>query len=214
MNLVLLGPPGAGKGTQAARLAAHFGLAHVATGDLFRQNLREGTPLGLEARRYMEQGLLVPDSVTVAMVEARIAQPDAESGFVLDGFPRNLAQAEALDRILDGRHRRLDRVLALVVDREAIIRRLTGRWVCPSCQATYHVEFNPPRTAGVCDRCGTALVQRADDSLETVTKRLAVYDEETAPLVSFYREREILTEVDGMGTVEDVTARLVGVLGG
>jgi adenylate kinase len=214
MNLVLLGPPGAGKGTQAARLAAYFGLLHVATGDLFRQNLREGTPLGLEARRYMDQGLLVPDSVTVAMVEARIDQPDAQAGFVLDGFPRNLAQAEALDRILADRRRRLDHVLALVVDREAIVRRLTGRWVCPACQATYHVEFNPPRVAGVCDRCGTPLVQRADDSLETVTKRLAVYDEETAPLVSFYREREILTEVDGMGSVEDVTARLVGVLGG
>lgn len=212
MRVVLLGPPGAGKGTQAARLAEALGVPHVSTGDLFRKNLREGTPLGLEAKRYMEAGQLVPDAVTEQMVAARLGAPDAAAGAVLDGFPRNLAQAAALDRLLAAKGWRLDRAVLLAVPRDLVIERLTGRRVCPVCQATYHIVFHPPRVAGRCDRDGAELVQRPDDRRETVEERLLVYDRETAPLEAWYRERGLLLTVDGSGEPDAVTARLVAAL--
>src|SRR5579875_1853645 len=199
MRLVLLGPPGAGKGTQADILAAHYGVPHVSTGDLFRDNLRQGTPLGLEAKRYMDAGVLLPDEVTRRMVGDRIDRPDAAPGFVLDGFPRNVAQGEALDHMLGERRLRLDRAVAVEVPENLLIRRLTGRSLCPACQATYHVEFHPPAKDGVCDRCGAALVQRPDDRAETVATRLQVYRSETAPLVDFYRRQGLLATVPGDG---------------
>jgi adenylate kinase len=213
VRLVLLGPPGAGKGTQADRLAVHFSVPHIATGDLFRANLAQNTPLGQEAKRYMEAGVLVPDSVTEAMVDQRLDEPDAAAGFVLDGFPRNVAQAAALERMLARRGLAVSQAVAIDVPEAVLLERLTGRRVCPQCQATYHVTFNPPRTPGICDRCGAALVQRRDDSEETVRTRLRVYHEETAPVAAFYEHRRLLASVSGLGSVEDVTARILEVFG-
>lgn len=212
MRLVFLGPPGAGKGTQAARIAEHFGIPHVSTGNLFRQNLNAGTALGLKARRYLDQGELVPDQVTEEMVAERLAEPDARSGFVLDGFPRNLAQARTLAHMLTEDRRELTQCIVLDVPDVVLVNRLTGRRVCPVCQATYQLEFSPPAVAGVCDRCGNALIQRSDDSVETVTRRLAVYQEETAPLVQFYQDAGLLSHVRGTGTVDEVTARILEAL--
>jgi adenylate kinase len=212
-RVILLGPPGAGKGTQAERLAAALSVPHVSTGDLFRYNIREGTALGREAQQYMDQGQLVPDAVTEAMVEDRLSRPDAARGAVMDGFPRNIAQAEAFRAILARQGTGVDRAVALTVPRDLLISRLTGRRLCPQCQATYHLEFNPPNTPGICDRCGASLVQRRDDARETVQRRLEVYDRETAPLIGFYREAGLLTEVDGTGTPDAVTARIREALG-
>jgi adenylate kinase len=212
MRLVLLGPPGAGKGTQADILAAHYGVPHVSTGDLFRYNLRQGTGLGLEAKGYMDAGILVPDDVTSRMVADRIDRSDAAPGFVLDGYPRNVTQGESLQRMLAEREQSLDRAVAVEVPEELLLRRLTGRRLCPSCQATYHVDFNPPAREGICDRCGAELVQRPDDRAETVATRLQVYRDETAPLVDYYRTRGLLASVSGDGSVEDVTRRIREVL--
>jgi adenylate kinase len=212
--LVLLGPPGVGKGTQAERLAAHYGVPHVSTGNLFREHLAQGTPLGLEARRYMEAGRLVPDAVTEGMVRARLEQPDAAAGAVFDGFPRTLPQAEALETLLRGGDRALTAVVALALARDQLVLRLTGRRTCSRCQAAYHVVFSPPRVPDVCDRCGGPLVQRPDDAEATVAERLRVYDRETAPLVTWYRDRGLLVEVAGDGAVETVTERIVAALGG
>lgn len=209
MRLVFLGPPGAGKGTQAVGIAQHFAIPHVSTGNLFRQNLKAGTPLGLQAQRYLDQGELVPDQVTEAMVADRLALPDAARGFVLDGFPRNLRQGQTLAHMLSEGGRVLTRAIVLDVPETVLVNRLTGRRVCPACQATYHLEFSPPAVAGVCDRCGSALIQRSDDTVETVARRLAVYQEETAPLVQFYEERGLLSRVRGTGTVDEVTARIL-----
>ncbi|MBX5467844.1 MAG: adenylate kinase [Firmicutes bacterium] len=209
MNLLLLGAPGAGKGTQAKRLAEVLGLLHLSTGDLFRAHLSQGTPLGQTARRYMERGELVPDDVTLAMVFERLADPEGRAGFVLDGFPRNLAQAEAFAQRLAQSGQRLDLACYLRVADAVLVERLTGRRTCPQCQATYHLRYAPPREDERCDRCQVPLVQRPDDRPETVARRLAVYHAETAPLIAYYRAQGILREVDGEAPPEVVTERLL-----
>ena len=208
MIIVLLGPPGGGKGTQAVNLAGALGLVHVSTGDLLRRSLHERTKLGLEAEGYMKSGALVPDSIVIGMVRERLGQPDAASGAVLDGFPRTVAQAEALDEVLaSGGFAEASAVL-LDVPRSALMRRLTGRRVCRAQGHPYHVEFMPPATEGVCDVDGSELYQRADDTPETVNHRLDVYERDTAPVIGFYRARGRLLEVDGDGPPADVGARL------
>lgn len=204
MRLVFLGPPGAGKGTQARALAQEWGVPHIATGDMLRDAAAAGTPLGRQARAFMERGALVPDDVIIGLIAERLAEPDAKRGFVLDGFPRTIPQAEALDRLLAEREQGLDRVIYFDVPEDELLRRLTGRRSCPACQATYHVTANPPRRPGVCDRCGTELVQRPDDREDTVRTRLKVYAEQTAPLLEHYRRRGVLATVAGVGAIEAV----------
>ena len=210
MRLVLVGPPGAGKGTQAHRLKERFGAGLIATGDLFRANLQEGTPLGLEARRFMDAGELVPDDLVVRMVgDALERTPD---GFILDGFPRNVAQAEALESELEARGRPLTGVVQLVVPDQVAIQRIAGRRVCERCQRPYNVALQPTRVEGVCDVCGGPLLQREDDREETVRRRLDVYHEQTEPIVGFYRDRGLLKQVDATGSEEAVTDRILASL--
>lgn len=208
MRLVFLGPPGAGKGTQAVRLAEAEGIAHVSTGDMFRQAVRDGTPLGLEVKRYLDQGGLVPDAVTVALVRERLERPDCRRGFLLDGFPRTVAQAEALDRMLAELGMPLDCVLELEVPEEELVRRLSGRRVCSGCGANYNIYSHPPAVEGRCDRCGGALVQRSDDSEATVRQRLQVYRAQTSPLTDYYRRQGKLVAVDGHRDPEAVAAAI------
>jgi adenylate kinase len=209
MRVMLLGPPGAGKGTQAARLAARWSVPQISTGDMLREAVAKGTPLGLEARRYMEAGELVPDAVIIGLVRERLAQPDGRKGFVLDGFPRTVAQAEALGRLLDAEGAPLDRVVLVQLSDEELTARLTGRRVCGSCGRNYHVVFSPPRAPGRCDHCGGALTQRADDEEATVRRRLAVYARDTRPLIDYYRGKGLLTTIAGAGTMDAVHAALV-----
>ncbi|HXH81586.1 MAG TPA: adenylate kinase [Candidatus Tectomicrobia bacterium] len=204
MRLVFLGPPGAGKGTQARALARDRGVPQVATGDILRQAVAAGTPLGREAQGYMDRGALVPDDVIVGLVAERLREPDAARGFILDGFPRTIAQAEALDRLLKDAGQALDGVVYFEVAEAELLRRLTGRRVCVQCQAAYHVVSAPPRRDGVCDRCGGAVVQREDDREATVRTRLEVYHRQTAPLLDHYRGRGLLTTVKGEGTIDAV----------
>jgi adenylate kinase len=202
--VVLLGPPGSGKGTQAKRLVEMLGTPHVSSGDLFRHHLSEGTELGQKAKAYMEQGELVPDDVTVNMVIERISRPDCEDGVILDGFPRTLTQAEALDKALERQGQRITIAPLIQVSDEEVIRRLTARRVCEECGAVYNLIFNPPEEKGVCDVCGGDLVQREDDNPETVRHRLYTYYKETSPLIGYYFARDLLVEVDGEQPVEDV----------
>ena len=209
MRIVLVGPPGAGKGTQAQYIASHLSIPKISTGDIFRANVSQGTPLGQEARKYMDAGDLVPDEVTVGMVKERIVEPDAVDGFLLDGFPRNINQAIVLDGMLD---RGLDVVMELVVDDDEVVRRLAGRRTCRGCGRIWHLDFDPSTEEGVCDRCGGELFQRDDDREATIRHRLEVYAEQTAPIVSFYADRGLLVGVDATGPVEDITDRALAAL--
>ena len=208
MRVVLLGPPGAGKGTQARRLAETEGLAHVASGDLFRKHQAEGTELGKLARQYMDRGQLVPDEVTIPMVLERIREPDASKGYILDGFPRTTAQAQALDESLALQQEAIDRALLIQVSEEELVRRLAERWLCGSCQTPYNLEAAPPKRAGRCDLCGGELVQRADDNPEVLRQRVRDYDEQTAPVVDHYRRGGKLRQVNGGQSVDEVAHEL------
>jgi adenylate kinase len=209
MRLVLVGPPGAGKGTQAEFIASTLSVPKISTGDIFRANVSQGTPLGLEAKRYMDSGGLVPDEVTINMVRDRLAESDAADGFLLDGFPRTVPQAVALDKMLADAGVALDLVLELVVDNDEVIRRLSGRRTCHGCGKIWHVEFDSPTKEGVCDRCGGELYQRDDDKPETIAERLRVYERDTSPLIDYYGAQNKLVGIDATGPVEDVTARAI-----
>lgn len=213
MRLVLVGPPGAGKGTQAQFIAEHVHVPKISTGDIFRANVSEGTPLGLEAKAFMDRGDLVPDGVTIEMVRNRLQEGDALRGFLLDGFPRTVPQAQTLDDILrETAQTKLDVVLELVVDDDEVIRRLSGRRTCRTCNRIWHLDFDPPRTAGVCDLDEGELYQRDDDKAETIANRLEVYAESTAPLVAYYADRGVLIGIDATGPVDDVTQRAIDAL--
>ena len=208
MRLLFLGPPGAGKGTQAKALAQEWGVPQIATGEMLREAVAAGTPLGREAKRVMDSGGLVPDDVMTGLIAERLRQPDAARGFILDGFPRTIAQAEALDRLLKDLGHSLDAVLYFQVSEPELLRRLTGRRLCRRCQTAYHLVSAPPRRPGVCDRCGGELYQRLDDSEETVRRRLEVYSRQTAPLLDYYGGRGLLSTIDGEGSVEAIAAAI------
>jgi adenylate kinase len=208
MRVVFLGAPGVGKGTQADRIASQYHVAKISTGDLLREAIRNRTVLGLEAKRYMDEGSLVPDAVVIGLVREKLADPSCANGFVLDGFPRTVPQAEALETGLRSKGIALDRVVSFQVSREDIVRRLSGRRSCPKCQATFHVDFAPPKVEGMCDRCGDRLVQRSDDRRDAIEMRLKVFDEQTAPLVRYYDERRLLFPMDASGAVDVVYQHL------
>ncbi|WP_415952378.1 adenylate kinase [Streptomyces sp. KLOTTS4A1] len=213
MRIVLVGPPGAGKGTQAAFLAENLSIPHISTGDLFRANISQGTELGLKAKSYMDAGNLVPDEVTIGMAKDRMAQPDAEGGFLLDGFPRNVSQAEALDEALKLDGQQLDAVLDLEVPEDEIVKRIAGRRTCRNESAhVFHVEYKKPKTEGVCDVCGGELYQRGDDSEETVRRRLEVYHSETEPIIDHYRSQGLVVTISALGEVAEVTERAMNAL--
>jgi adenylate kinase len=215
MNLILLGPPGAGKGTQAKRLEERHGLVQLATGDMLRRAVASGSPLGQRVKAIMDSGKLVPDDIIIEMIAERIAQPEAARGFILDGFPRTVPQAEALDHMLAERGRKLDHVILMEVDEPTLINRISGRVTCPLCGASYHEHYNPPKTHGHCDNCGaTELVHRADDRPEAIATRLAAYRNQTAPILPYYRDRGILRSVDGMAEIDEVTREIESVIAG
>lgn len=213
MIIILLGPPGAGKGTQAGAIAEKFNIPHISTGDIFRANLKEGTPLGLEAKKYMDSGALVPDELVVRLVGSRLDAPDAAKGALLDGFPRTVAQAEALSDYLAQKGRQVDHCVCLNVPDEVLVARLAGRRMCKGCGAGYHVEFTPPPADGRCGKCGGEIYQRDDDSEATVLNRLKVYHEQTSPLVKWYGDKGLLRPVEGQGQVEEIQARIFAALG-
>lgn len=208
MNLMLLGPPGAGKGTQAVRVAAAFGIVHLSSGDILRAERKAKTALGQKTQGYMDRGALVPDDLILAMMMDHIHRPEAANGFLLDGFPRTVVQAEGLDERLKTAGRRMDAVVNIAVSDEEVARRLTGRWSCPTDGRVYHEVFSPPRRAGVCDHCGTALARRKDDEPAVVQQRLKTYHDETEPLIEYYRRNGLLRSVDGAGEVDVVTAAI------
>jgi adenylate kinase len=214
MRLVLLGPPGAGKGTQGVLLSERYGIPQISTGEILRDHVQRGTKLGIRARAYMDRGEYVPDDVVISMVMDRLGEPDADKGFILDGFPRTVAQAEALERALDEAGEPLTAVIKFSVGGEVAVRRLLGRYTCPNCGRTYHVEFKPPAQEGICDVCGGHLERRADDDELTVRRRIAVYREQASPLEQFYVERDLLYQVDAEGTPDEVIDRTMTVLEG
>lgn len=213
MKIIMLGAPGAGKGTQAKMIAEKYGIPHVSTGDIFRANIKNRTELGMEAKKYMDQGLLVPDELTVKILLDRVAQEDCANGYVLDGFPRTIPQAEVLDKALTELGDAIDYAIDVDVPDENIVNRMSGRRACLACGATYHIAHIPPKTEGVCDKCGQELVLRDDDKPETVLKRLKVYHDQTQPLIDFYTNKGVLKTVDGTVDMKDVFAAIVEILG-
>ena len=213
MNVILLGPPGAGKGTQATTIVKEYRIPHISTGDIFRENIKNGTELGKKAQEYMNQGELVPDDLVIEIATDRLAREDCHQGFLLDGFPRTVHQAEELDEFLEGRGDKVHHVLNISVAKEELIRRLIGRRVCKNCGATYHIETMKPKVEGVCDVCGGELVQRADDNRETVENRIDVYEQQTMPLIDYYEKAGVLVHIDGSLGLENVFAKIREVLG-
>jgi adenylate kinase len=209
MDVILLGPPGSGKGTQAQKMAEQYHIPQISTGDILRGAVKEQTPLGVEAKGYMDQGRLVPDEVVVGIVRDRVKAPDCTGGFILDGFPRTLPQAEALDATLQTMKRSIDHVVSIEVGTEELIKRLTGRRTCRTCGAMYHLMFNPPTKEGICDTCGGELYQRDDDQEATIRARLQVYEEQTAPLIEYYRDKGLLRPIDGVGAIEKIFGEIV-----
>lgn len=212
MKIIMLGAPGAGKGTQAKRIAEKWQIPHISTGDIFRMNIKNGTELGMEAKKYMDQGLLVPDELVVKILLDRVAQPDCKNGYVLDGFPRTIPQAEVLDAELEKLGEKIDYAIDVDVPDENIINRMSGRRACVSCGATYHITYAPTEKEGVCDKCGSELILRDDDKPETVQKRLGVYHQQTQPLIEYYTAKNILKSVDGTKDMEDVFQSIVSIL--
>ncbi|KIH77124.1 Adenylate kinase [Geoalkalibacter ferrihydriticus] len=212
MKLILLGPPGAGKGTQAKMLTERFGIPQISTGDILRAAVAAGTDMGLKAKAFMDQGGLVPDEVVIGIVGDRLQESDCDPGFILDGFPRTVPQADALGEVLSELGKDLDAVVSLTVDEEMLVERLTGRRTCSACGKGFHVRFDPPGTAGICDVCGGSLVQRDDDREETIRRRLKVYREQTAPLIGYYRDKGLLQEVDGMAGIDEVQGQILGLV--
>ncbi|AZV58730.1 adenylate kinase [Clostridium sp. AWRP] len=208
MKIILLGPPGAGKGTQAKFISEGYSIPHISTGDIFRKNISEKTPLGVEAKKYLDNGQLVPDEVTIDIVKDRLGKDDCKEGFLLDGFPRTVNQAEALDLFLNDKGQKIDTALLIDVPKELILERMTGRRVCPSCGASYHVKFNPTKTEGKCDVCNSDVIQRKDDTESTVKDRLDVYEEQTQPLIGYYKKQKALSIVDGTGEINEVFQRV------
>ncbi|OBR93008.1 MULTISPECIES: adenylate kinase [Clostridium] len=208
MKIILLGPPGAGKGTQAKFISEEYSIPHISTGDIFRKNISEKTPLGVEAKKYLDNGQLVPDEVTINIVKDRLGKDDCKEGFLLDGFPRTVNQAEALDLFLNNKGQKIDTALLIDVPKELILERMTGRRVCPSCGASYHVKFNPTKVEGKCDVCHSDVIQRKDDTESTVKDRLDVYDEQTQPLIGYYKKQKALSIVDGTGEINEVFQRV------
>lgn len=212
MNLILLGPPGAGKGTQAKMLIEAYGIPQISTGDMLRAAVANQTALGLEAKKYMDAGQLVPDEVVIGLAKDRIAQPDCQKGFMLDGFPRTVPQAEALDKVLSGMGKKIDHVISIEVPDQELMGRLTGRRTCRSCGQGYHVMFDPPKVEGICDKCGGELYQRDDDNEATVSNRLKVYNDQTAPLINYYQQKGLLRPIDGVGSISEIQERIRAVL--
>jgi adenylate kinase len=213
MRLILLGPPGAGKGTQAKRLVEKYGIPQISTGDMLRAALKAGTELGREAKTYMDAGKLVPDSVVIGLIDERIKEADCKNGFMLDGFPRTVAQADALKGVMDKMGLKLDHVISIDVDNDDLLGRLTGRRTCRGCGAGFHVQFDPPKKEGVCDKCGAELYQRDDDKEETIRNRLKVYADQTEPLIAYYKAAGLLRSIVGTGSIDEIFGRITSVLG-
>lgn len=213
MRIILFGPPGAGKGTQAKSISSQYSIPHISTGDIFRSHIARKTELGILAKKYIDDGKLVPDEVTIDIVKNRLNEDDCKNGFLLDGFPRNIRQAEELENFLNSKNLKLDTALLLKVPSEYILDRMTGRRVCLSCGASYHIKFNPPKVEGKCDLCGSNIIQRKDDEAETVARRLQIYNRETEPLIEYYKNKNLLAEVVGTGTINEVFVNICNVLG-
>ncbi len=213
MNLILLGPPGAGKGTQAKKLIDAYGIPQISTGDMLREAVKNQTELGIEAKKFMDAGKLVTDEIVIGLAKDRMGQPDCEKGFMLDGFPRTVPQAEALDKVLEDMGRKIDHVVSIEVPSSELLGRLTGRRTCKDCGAGFHVMFDPPKVEGKCDKCGGELYQRDDDNEATVSNRLTVYEDSTKPLIDYYQAKTLLRPIDGVGSIDDIFSRVKAVLG-
>lgn len=213
MNIILLGPPGAGKGTQAAKIVEKYNVPHISTGDIFRENIKKGTELGKKAQEYMNRGELVPDDLVIEIATTRLLEDDCKDGFMLDGFPRTVYQAEKLDEFMTAHGRKIEHVLDIAVEKTELMTRLTGRRVCKACGASYHVVNVPPKKEGVCDTCGGELFQRADDTEETVANRIGVYEAQTMPLIDYYEKAGVIAHIDGAASLDNVFAKVVSILG-